>query len=236
MTARYPSLTCGSVPLLFVEMLGAACATAIANNPAYAQGYTDANVGGLLGAIVIPPLGRFGEFCVVILALSIVANNCPNIYSVSLSLQLLSTYSLRVPRFIWTLLGTLAYCAIAIPAYYRFEQVLTYFMLFIGYWLAIYEGISLTEHFVFRRGIRGYEPADYLNKNRLPVGAAAVLAFGFGIMGAVLGMSQPWFVGPIGRLIGDPIFGGDVGFELGFGFSVVSYLVLRTLEKRHFGR
>lgn len=29
--------------------------------------------------------------------------------------------------------------------------------------------------------------------------------------GAVLGMAQVWYVGVIGRMIGDPEFGGDIG-------------------------
>jgi hypothetical protein len=53
-------------------------------------------------------------------------------------------------------------------------------------------------------------------------------------------MSQQWFIGPIGRHCGTPPeeggFGGDVGFELAFAFSAVSYFVLRTVEKKHFGR
>lgn len=51
-----------------------------------------------------------------------------------------------------------------------------------------------------------------------------------------MGMAQVWFTGPIGKRIGDPMFGGDVGFPLAFGFSSVSYAILRTLEKGKFGR
>lgn len=225
-------------PLLFTEMLGAAVASAMAandGNNAYMDGYASSGIGGLLAAVIVPPLGHFGRFCLVVLALSIIANNCPNIYSVSLSLQLLARVSQRVPRFIWTFVGTLAYCAIAIPGYGHFESVLENFMLLIAYWLAIYEGISLSEHFFFKRGFGGYDPSIYMDRNKLPPGIAAVVAFGFGIMGAVLGMAQVWFTGPIGKLCGTE-FGGDVGFELAFGFSSVSYITMRYFEKRHFGR
>ena len=47
--------------------------------------------------MLFPPLGKFGQFCLVILALSIVANNCPNIYSVSLSMQVLARFTACVP-------------------------------------------------------------------------------------------------------------------------------------------
>jgi purine-cytosine permease-like protein len=92
------------VPLLFTELLGAAIisATKINNgvNP-YADGYAQSAVGGLLAAVLFPPLGGFGKFCLVILALSIIGNNIPNIYSVALTLQVLGRWTQRVPRFIW---------------------------------------------------------------------------------------------------------------------------------------
>ena len=51
-----------------------------------------------------------------------------------------------------------------------------------------------------------------------------------------MGMAQVWFIGPIGRLIGAPGYGGDIGFELAFLFAGVSYLGFRFIEKRQFGR
>lgn len=225
-----------AIPLLFTEMLGAAVMTASVNNEDYLNAYNDQHIGGLLAAVLVPPLGRFGQFCIVILALSIIANNCPNIYSVSLSLQILARVTARVPRFIWTFIGTLIYVAVAIPGYDHFESVLENFMLIIAYWLAIYEGVSLSEHIFFKRGFGGYQPEHYLDRNKLPPGIAAIIAFCFGVMGAILGMSQVWFEGPIGALCGAPPFGGDIGFELAFAFSAISYCVMRTFEKRHFGR
>ena len=119
------------LPLAFTEMLGLAVATATINNQDYANGYDQSGIGGLLAAVLFPPLGRFGQFCLIILALSIIANNCPNIYSLTFSLQLMTHYTQAVPRFIWTFIGTLVYCAIAIPGYSHFESVLENFMLLI---------------------------------------------------------------------------------------------------------
>lgn len=222
-------------PLIFTELLGAAVMTASVNDPTYLAAYEDFGIGGLLTTVLVPPLGRFGKFCVVILALSIIANNCPNIYSVSLSLQVLAKQTERLPRFFWVLIGTGIYIAISIPGYSHFESWLENFMLIIGYWLAIYEGISLSEHFIFRRGFKGYHPEDYTDASKLPPGIASIIAFAFGVMGAVLGMSQVWFTGPIGKLCGGA-FGGDVGFELAFGFSSVSYIAMRSVEKSYFKR
>jgi len=225
-------------PLLFTEMLGAAVGTAMAANDgsnAYFDGYNSSGIGGLLATVLVPPLGRFGQFCLVVLALSIIANNCPNIYSVSLSLQVLARATQRVPRFVWTFVGTIVYCAVAIPGYGHFANVLEDFMLLIAYWLAIYEGISISEHIFFKRGFSGYQPEAYLDSEKLPPGIAAIVAFCFGVMGAVLGMAQVWFTGPIGKLCGTE-FGGDVGFELAFSFAAVAFIPLRYFEKRYFGR
>ncbi|SMQ44892.1 unnamed protein product [Zymoseptoria tritici ST99CH_3D7] len=227
------------IPLLFTEFLGIAIMSATSLNAGsnrYQVGYETSGTGGLLAAVLIYHLGTFGKFCLVILALTIIANNCPNIYSVALTVQTLSRYTQAVPRFVWTAVGTGVYIAIAIPGYSHFETVLENFMNFIGYWLAIYEGIALTEHFVFRRGFGGYAPEDYDVPGRLPPGIAAMGAFGMGVVGMVMGMSQTWFVGPIALFAGKKPFGGDVGFELGFGFAAVSYLALRPIEKRYFRR
>lgn len=141
---------CGLIfPLLFTEILGLTVASASVPastpelaNPFY-DGYSQAGIGGLLAAVLIPPLGRFGQFCLVVLALSIVANNCPNIYSVSFSLQILGRWTQAIPRFIWTFIGTLVYCAIAIPGYSNFEQVLEHFMLLIVSLLVLHQSPTL---------------------------------------------------------------------------------------------
>jgi NCS1 nucleoside transporter family len=228
------------IPLLFTQMLGVAVMSATAlndGNNRYADGYASTGTGGLLGAVLIYHLGTFGKFCLIIFALSIVANNVPNLYSVGLTVQVLAHWTQRVPRFVWTAIGTGVYIAIAIPGYSHFEAVLENFMNFIGYWLAIYEGIALAEHFVFRRGsLKNYSPEEYDQPGRLPPGIAAIFAFCCGVVGMVTGMSQAWFVGPIALKAGEAPFGGDVGFELGFAFAFTAYCIARTVELRVFGR
>jgi NCS1 nucleoside transporter family len=221
-------------PLLFTELLGVAVMTAYAVDKGYAEAYDNNHIGGVLAMVLVPRLAAFGRFCLAVLALSIIANNCPNIYSVSLSLQVLAGQTQRIPRFVWPAIATAVYVAISVPGYSKFEEVLENFMLLIGYWLAIYEGIALTEHFVFRRS-SGYVVDDYATPGNLPPGYSALCAFLFGVMGAALGMAQSWYIGPIGKLCGAE-FGGDVGFELAFGFSAVAYLVLRSVERQWFRR
>lgn len=227
------------VPLLFTQMLGTAVATATSINNGdniYQDNYNSSGIGGLLGAVLFPPLGRFGQFCMVILSLSIVANNCPNNYSVALTMLVLGRWTRALPRFVWTFIATCVYIAIAIPGYFHFEAVLVNFMDFIAYWLAIYEGIAITDHFLFKRGFSGYHVEAYVQPEKLPPGIAPVAAFCFGIAGMVTGMSQQWWVGPIALHAGELPYGGDVGFELGFAFSAVSYFILRKLELKYFGR
>ncbi|CAD0084314.1 unnamed protein product [Aureobasidium vineae] len=226
-------------PLLFTQMLGLAVMTATRINNQdniYAQGYAQSKTGGLIGAVLVPHTGGFGKFCLVILALSIIANNCPNIYSVGLTVQVFGKWIQRLPRFLLTAIATGAYIAIAIPGYSHFELVLSNFMNFIGYWLAIYTGVAFADHFVFKRSLDAYVVSNYDKPQNLPIGIAAVLAFCFGVAGMVTGMSQTWFVGPIALHAGDPPFGGDVGSALGFAFGFVSYLFLRPLELKLIGR
>ena len=48
---------------------------------------------------------------------------------------------------------------------------------------------------------------------RLPIGIASMLACCFGITGAVIGMSQIWYIGPIAKMAGGT-YGADLGFEV----------------------
>lgn len=118
-------------PLLFTEMLGVAVMTATDDPTSrYADGYNQSGSGGLLHAVLNYSLGRFGDFCLVLLALSIIANNCPNLYTVGLTAQILGRWTQKIPRFVWTFVATCVYIAIAIPGYSDFEEVLENFVSF----------------------------------------------------------------------------------------------------------
>lgn len=118
-----------ALPIIFLQMLGAAVGTATVNSNDYATAYKDSGIGGLLGAVLFPHLGRFGSFCMVVLALGVIANNCPNQYSISLNLQILSAKTQVVPRFIWTTLSVIVFAGLAIGGYGHFESFLENFML-----------------------------------------------------------------------------------------------------------
>ena len=108
-------------------------------------------------------------------------------------------------------------------------------MLVLGYWLSIYSAVALCEHFIFRRSYESYDLTAYGDRKRLPIGLAAFAAGLFGWAGAVVGMSQSWFIGPIGNA-NMGLFGGDVGWLLALLFTTVTYPPFRWLELKFVGR
>jgi len=86
----------------------------------------------------------------VLLALSIIGGNLPNSYSLALSFQNVHPWFIKVPRFLWTTIGTAFYIGIGIAAAYDFSESLTTFMSILSYYLAMYTTIVLEEHFIFR--------------------------------------------------------------------------------------
>lgn len=166
--------------------------------------------------------------------MSTVCNNIPNMYSIGLGAQAFWSKFERIPRVVWTVAGNFLTLAICIPAYYVFADVVDNFMNLIGYYLAIYDAIALSEHFIHRRGFGGYNIEDYDNKSKLNPGLAGAFAFCCGCAGVAIGMDQTWYVGVVGRKIGE--FGGDIGFELAAGFSFIAYNITRPIEKKYMGR
>src|SRR5438309_7861155 len=183
------------IPCVLLETLGMAFTTYAPWAATFANGL----VGDLLAAVV-KPLGGFGTFILALLALSVVANNIPNDYSLGLSVPVFGRTFQRVKRYIWTLIGAVIYVAIALPASANFAHTLTDYLLIIAYWLAPWSIILIIEHFVFRRG--RYNVDDWNNARRLPIGWAALVSMAFGIVGVLLGAAQVYYVGPIANLVG----------------------------------
>ncbi|KAF8522748.1 permease for cytosine/purines, uracil, thiamine, allantoin-domain-containing protein [Hysterangium stoloniferum] len=220
-----------NLPLILVECLGAGMATVTRQD--WQDAFTSGGVGGLIGATLSPAKG-FGKFCLVLTALSIVANNIPNIFA--LTFQVLGKHAQMIPRVFLVLAGTIVYVVLSIVGASHFESWLDTLLVILSYWLSIYCTILLEEHFIFRKGRwENYNVADYTNHKNLPLGLAAAFTMGVGIMGAVLGMATLWYVGVIGGKIGDPVFGGDIGFELSMAFSAIAYPILRSIEIRFEG-
>jgi NCS1 nucleoside transporter family len=183
--------------------------------------------GGDLLALILKPAGGFGTFLLFLLALSVIANNIPNDYSLGLSMQVLGKALQRVNRAVWTLIGAIVYIAIALAAASNFNETLSNFLLLVAYWLGPWAIILVLEHFVFRHG--HYNVDDWNTPSRLPLGWAAIVSLLIGLVGVYLGAAQVYFVGPIAGLVNPP-YGMDIGFELGVVFAAISYLILRRVE------
>jgi NCS1 nucleoside transporter family len=221
------------IPCVLLETLGMAFTTGIASVASWNAGFgSNGDVGGLLSAVV-SPLGGFGKFLLALLALSIIANNIPNDYSLGLSVQVFGKAFQKVKRYIWTLIGAVIYIAIAIIGSANFAATLQSFLLDVGYWLGAYAIILILEHFVFRHG--QYDVDDWNTPSKLPLGWAAIAALIAGLIGALLGADQLNFQGFITRNINQPA-GIDIGFELAIVFAGIVYLILRPIEKRQTGR
>lgn len=72
---------------------------------------------------------------------------------------------------------------------------------------------------------------DYLV---LTNGYASTFGFCCGVAGAVVGMNQVYYRGPLAAKIGE--YGGDIGNFLAIGFAGVSYPLARYLELKKFGK
>ncbi|KDR83261.1 hypothetical protein GALMADRAFT_89116 [Galerina marginata CBS 339.88] len=223
------------LPICFVEILGAALASI--SDPAYVDALANGSTGGLVAQVLTPWKGG-GKFILLILALSVLTNNIVNTYSAGLSIQALGRPFAKVPRFFWTFIGFVVYTVAGVAGREHFSAILSNFLSILGYWTAWFIVIVMEEHFLFRRKggrLGGYNLDDWDSPTRLPLGIAGVLAACFGAAGAVVGMSEVWYTGPLGKMAGAE-FGADLGFELAFAFAAVTYPPLRWLEIYYTGR
>ncbi|KII93075.1 hypothetical protein PLICRDRAFT_101790 [Plicaturopsis crispa FD-325 SS-3] len=236
------------IPIVFVECLGATLMTI--TDEAYVDAFTNGSTGGLLSQVLSPWKGG-GKFILFLLAFSVIANNIPNTYSAGLSMQSLGRPFALIPRFFWTFLAFVIYTVAGVAGREHFSEILSNFLSILSYWTAFFIVIVAEEHFIFRRSAGGYEEDvkvrrragrmggynldDWDSPTKLPMGFAGIIAGCFGVAGAVVGMAEVWYIGPLGKLAGTE-FGADLGFELAAGFAAVAYAPLRWLEIRLTGR
>jgi purine-cytosine permease-like protein len=98
----------------------------------------------------------------------------------------LGIWAIRIPRFIWTLVGVIVYVIAAVAGRDHFATILDSFLLCMGYWFTPFFVVIFSEHLIFRR--QKYNLEDWANRKRLPVGIAAFFAFASGVVLAVMGM------------------------------------------------
>ena len=87
------------------QCLGAACAIAAQTVPSWTAAFEGDNVGGLL-AEMLSPVGGFGKFLVVMLAISLTSNIAASFYSITLNFQVMVPYLIVLPRYILSLVAT----------------------------------------------------------------------------------------------------------------------------------
>lgn len=164
------------------------------------------------GALIVAgytPLGTFGSFCSVIMALGLISNIVAPTYASSVDWQALGRPFEKVPRVVWNTVSVIIYTVCAIAGRANLAEIFTNFLALMGYWVSIWVAIILEEHLIFRkyRGL-GWNWEAWNDPRKLPVGIAALIAFLIGWVGAILCMAQVWYIGPISREIGK--YGGDV--------------------------
>ncbi|KAK3308767.1 permease for cytosine/purines, uracil, thiamine, allantoin-domain-containing protein [Chaetomium strumarium] len=219
-----------ATPTVLLMVLGSAIGNAIPNVPEWQAGYDQNLVGGVLAAM-LRPAGGFGKFLVVVLSFSLLGNLAATSYSVTLNLQLLLPFLVKVPRYLFSIVFAAIVIPVAIRAASDFFVNLENFVALIAYWTSAFLAVVLVEHFVFRKGdCAAYDPDAWNDARRLPWGVAA-LGAGVLSMGLVVpSMAQVWWTGPIAETT------GDIGFEVAFALSAVLYVPLRWAERRLTGR
>lgn len=229
-------VACGIyLPTLFLQLTGAAAAACMNGNLVYRQMYEENGAGGLIYAILVyNSLGHFGEFCMVVLALCLTACNIACLYSSSLSAQAVCSKFRQIPRFYWAILANAVALGVSIACFYKFEEVMDNFMGLLSYFISLYIGIFLSEHHLYRTR-HGYDPDTYATPAKLPVSYAAFFAFCCGVAGAVLGMNEDWWTGPLAKAISQSS-PGDIGFQLSFAFAFIGHATTRWLELKYVGR
>jgi purine-cytosine permease-like protein len=173
---------------------GAGFGSALQSSPGYANAW--AETGTVVGVIEysLRGLGNVRYFFLFILAWTMVAGNVFNMYSISLSMQICGKYAARLPHFVYASIAVVVIALLAIIGKNSVNAILSNLVSVISYWTIIFFIMILEEHVIFRRRI-GYALDAYANSARLGHGLAAMLAFGIGAAGAILGMSQSWFEG-----------------------------------------
>ncbi|KAK5134034.1 hypothetical protein LTR08_007039 [Meristemomyces frigidus] len=232
---RVFSVTLVGLVVSFTPMfiLGIGLGSGIASNPAWSEAYAVSQ--GALAVEAFRPLGSFGSFLSVLLALGLVANLIAPTYSAGVDFQVLGRYFERVPRVVWNTAGTIIFTVCAVAGREHLAEIFTNFLALMGYWVSIWIAIVLEEHLIFRkwRGIRWNWEA-WNDRKKLPLGIAALIAFLVGWVLAILSMAQVWYIGPLAALVGE--YGGDMGNYLGFASAALVYPPLRWIELRKFGR
>jgi purine-cytosine permease-like protein len=124
--------------------LGAAIGATVPVVPEWADANDADSIGGVMSAM-LKPAGGLGKFVTLIIALSVISNTAPSIYSVSLNFQILIPKQEKIPRILYVIIATGILIGVAIGAAEDFMRSLESFLFIIAYWSAAFCGVYLTE-------------------------------------------------------------------------------------------
>lgn len=188
-------------------VIGIGLGSGLASNRTWAEAYEVSQ-----GALIVEgfrPLSSLGSFCSVIMALGLISNLVAPTYASGVDWQALGRHFHLIPRPIWNTLSVLIYTVAAIAGRASLATIFTNFLALMGYWVSIWTALLLCEHLIFRHKLGlGWNWDAWNDNEKLPQGWAGMAAFLIGWVGAILGMAQVWYIGPIAGLIGE--YGGDV--------------------------
>ena len=216
---------------VFVNIIGIGLGSGTFTDPSWNKAY-----GISSGALILEsysPLGGFGKFCGVVVAFGVISNNVPGTYAAALGCQVLGRFGKMIPRWCWVCVIVLIYFVCAVAGRDHLFAIFQNFLALMGYWIMIFVTIVLEEHVIFRRNV-GFDWTKWEDQKYLPLGFAALLAFLIGWAGAIIGMFQAWYVGPVASLVGG--VGADIGIWLGVAFTMVTFPPLRWLELKKVGK
>lgn len=223
---------CGlAIPFSLLTILGAAIAGAIPVIPPWGQAYSTGGLGGVIGEILKHRLGGFGDFILVILALSVIMTCARDVYSISVAIPGIIPFLRRIPRVVFAIIASALLVGLAIPASKTFLTSLSALVSVVSYQTGTVVTVYLVEYLWFRKAnpdrldLRIWDEARALPSG-ISAFATTVIAWG----PIIVAMDQVWFVGPIGKAV------GDMGFILAIAVALVVYPTLRTWEIKYRGR
>lgn len=208
-----------------VYLLGIGLASSTFSNSSLVTAYETSS-----GALVVAGydgLGGFGKFCGVIVALGEIGNNIPSTYSSALGFQMLARSVGRIPRWALACGSAAISTACALGGRNELLEILQNSLGLVGYWVTILLSVVLEEHLLFKRN-KPFDWTAWSNWRRLPLGIAGFSSFLTGWAGAIVGVDQVWYKGPIRTMIRSR--GADLGVWMGCGFTLVVYQPLRAVE------
>ena len=233
-----------AVPSTFVAIAGTICGNVALSYKPWNDAYNEFGVGGLIVG-TFSHWGKFGKFVAVLLYISLICNNIMNTYSVAFEFQLVDLRLTYVPRWIWATIVTIIYLVLSVCGRNHFLTILSNFLPMLGYWITMYIALLLEENFIFRSTFKVrklhehefdgdykqmYNWTNWNNPKGRTLGLAACFAFLCGCAGAIIGMNQVYYKGPIARKVGE--YGADLGMWISFGFTAITYPVFRYIELR----